>query len=421
MPATAMFHISQFFFSNALYGFILLFMTSILALDFNNTLGRQRMIIAFIIICATLIIYHTADQVILIMVFIYALVLFLFRFLIKSKIPRPRLTYNSMALFTIGLIVLSYLIFVFHSLFTESVDWARQDMVSPLSLGSFFGRLSLASPYISFPHNGELITLLISLLTYLVLMLLMIIIAFVSKQIPFHAKLGLMMLLAFLGILLFVFIYTLGLGSAYQRIFDYSLIVLIYLFSIIIYSLREKSIQNNSYKSNFRWSLMAIGILSAVVFISTIANRDYLSVRENYSMEYSPNTSSVLAFFTEHGSPPIFATLKTSLNYLMVNKRNDAYVIFDPMVETGQSDYIMILDKVLYSVYPDSSILLQYMDKYGMDSPEAILIVSDQDYKIGWIGFNGFYKPITADFTSDTGFDLVYDNGETKSYAVLGN
>ena len=45
------------------------------------------------------------------------------------------------------------------------------------------------------------------------------------------------------------------------------------------------------------------------------------------------------------------------------------------------------------------------------------MIVSDNNYRVGFYGFDNLYKPLKADFSKQETFDNVYDN--SKNYLYL--
>ncbi len=405
MPATATYHLTHFFFSNALYGWILLSMVTILAFDFHQKLGSERKLLAIVIIATTITMYHTGDQVVLIMVAAYSVVLFFSRYFAVNK----QFQYKFEALFIVATMALAYLMYNFKALFNESVRWMMQTITSPLPFTAFLGRLSKGSSYISIPSGADLFTQLLSLVAYLALIIVLLTLTLKSKTVPFQAKLGVFMLVAFILTLSLILTLTIGLGMSYQRVFEYSIILQLCLFSVLLYSYHDFAQHRAS---------AIILVLCLLVFFSTAINKDFLSDRENYLMEYRPSSAAALNFLNVNGNPPVFATLKTSLNYLMLGAENNAFVVFDPMIENNQ-DYLNVMRQVFYSANADANTLINYLKIYGFKEAELVVIINKSDYEMGWTGFNGFYKPITAQFDNSARFALIYDNGETRAYLVV--
>jgi hypothetical protein len=97
---------------------------------------------------------------------------------------------------------------------------------------------------------------------------------------------------------------------------------------------------------------------------------------------------------------------------MMLSSENIAYVFLE-----GQRD-TKVLSNVLYSKNPDAATLLNYCMNVGYFKDEPLgVIVSENNYRVGFYGFDNLYKPLKADFAKQETFDKVYDNN--KSYIYL--
>jgi hypothetical protein len=156
-------------------------------------------------------------------------------------------------------------------------------------------------------------------------------------------------------------------------------------------------------------STVALGV--AILFVATFANVHAMADYNSYAIVYDSNTKYALDFANKDHLQ-LFGDLRSAGRYMMLSGENIAYVFLE-----GQRD-TKVLSNVLYSKNPDAATLLNYCKNVGYfkDEPLAV-IVSENNYRVGFYGFDNLYKPLKADFSKQETFDKVYDN--SKSYLYL--
>jgi hypothetical protein len=268
------------------------------------------------------------------------------------------------------------------------------------------GTPSMFTPYLY--QTGLLgdITRRASILAQLGLIIFLLYLVLSSKQVHVRYKLLSLALTSSLICGTALVSLTLGTTIGVSRALEWSFILLLYLIIITVtFVARWRFERLISLKS-----AVVFGV--AILFIATFANVQTMAGYNSYAIVYDLNTKYALEFANKDHLQ-IFGDLRSAGRYMMMSSENIAYVFLEGQKETR------VLSDVLYSNSPDAATLLQYCTKVGNFNETAPLgvIVSDNNYRVGFYGFDNLYKPLKADFSRQQTFDKVYDN--SKSYLYL--
>ncbi len=266
---------------------------------------------------------------------------------------------------------------------------------------------SMFTPYLYQTGLLEDVTRRASILAQLGLIVLLLYLVVSSKQVHVRYKLLSVALTSSLICGTALVSLTLGTTIGVSRALEWSFILVLYLIVITV-----------TFIARWRFERL-IGVKSAVVlgvailFIATFANVQAMAGYNSYALVYDSNTKYALEFANKDHLQ-LFGDLRSAGRYMMMSSENIAYVFLE-----GQRD-TTVLSNVLYSNSPDAATLLQYCTKVGYfdDTAPLGVIVSDNNYRVGFYGFDNLYKPLKADFSKQETFDKVYDNSKSYLYVT---
>ena len=272
---------------------------------------------------------------------------------------------------------------------------------------SVFGpsEASIFAPYLYQTGLIEDVTRRASIIAQLGLIAVLLYLVLSSKQVHVRYKLLSIALTSSLVCGTALISLTLGATIAVSRALEWSFILLLYLIVITVAFIeRWRFEQLVSVKS-----AVALGV--AILFVATFANVHAMADYNSYAIVYDSNTKYALEFANKDHLQ-LFGDLRSAGRYMMMSSENIAYVFLERQGDTK------VLSNVLYSKNPDAATLLNYCMNVGYfkDQPLGV-IVSENNYRVGFYGFDNLYKPLKADFSKQETFDKVYDN--SKDYLYL--
>ena len=267
-------------------------------------------------------------------------------------------------------------------------------------------KASIFTPYLYQTGLLEDVTRRASIIAQLGLIVLLLYLVLSSKQVHVRYKLLSVALTSSLICGTAIISLTLGTTIGVSRALEWSFILVLYLIVItVIFIARWRLDRLISVKS-------AVALSVAILFIATFANVQAMAGYNSYAIVYDLNTKYALEFANKDHLQ-LFGDLRSAGRYMMMSSENIAYVFLE-----GQRD-TKVLSNVLYSNNPDAATLLNYCSNVGYfkDTAPLGVIVSENNYRVGFYGFDNLYKPLKADFSKQETFDKVYDN--SKSYLYL--
>ncbi|HYA61250.1 MAG TPA: hypothetical protein VED16_04145 [Candidatus Acidoferrum sp.] len=272
---------------------------------------------------------------------------------------------------------------------------------------SVFGpsEASIFAPYLYQTGLIEDVTRRASIIAQLGLIAVLLYLVLSSKQVHVRYKLLSIALTSSLVCGTALISLTLGATIAVSRALEWSFILLLYLIVITVAFIeRWRFEQLVSVKS-----AVVLGV--AILFVATFANVHAMADYNSYAIVYDSNTKYALEFANKDHLQ-LFGDLRSAGRYMMMSSENIAYVFLERQGDTK------VLSNVLYSKNPDAATLLNYCMNVGYfkDQPLGV-IVSENNYRVGFYGFDNLYKPLKADFSKQETFDKVYDN--SKDYLYL--
>ena len=272
---------------------------------------------------------------------------------------------------------------------------------------SVFGpsEASIFAPYLYQTGLIEDVTRRASIIAQLGLIAVLLYLVLSSKQVHVRYKLLSIALTSSLVCGTALISLTLGATIGVSRALEWSFILLLYLIVITVAFIeRWRFEQLVSVKS-----AVVLGV--AILFVATFANVHAMADYNSYAIVYDSNTKYALEFANKDHLQ-LFGDLRSAGRYMMMSSENIAYVFLERQGDTK------VLSNVLYSKNPDAATLLNYCMNVGYfkDQPLGV-IVSENNYRVGFYGFDNLYKPLKADFSKQETFDKVYDN--SKDYLYL--
>ncbi|HXY88867.1 MAG TPA: hypothetical protein VEG44_10530 [Candidatus Acidoferrales bacterium] len=272
---------------------------------------------------------------------------------------------------------------------------------------SVFGpsEASIFAPYLYQTGLIEDVTRRASIIAQLGLIAVLLYLVLSSKQVHVRYKLLSIALTSSLVCGTALISLTLGATIGVSRALEWSFILLLYLIVITVAFIeRWRFEQLVSVKS-----AVVLGV--AILFVATFANVHAMADYNSYAIVYDSNTKYALEFANKDHLQ-LFGDLRSAGRYMMMGSENIAYVFLERQGDTK------VLSNVLYSKNPDAATLLNYCMNVGYfkDQPLGV-IVSENNYRVGFYGFDNLYKPLKADFSKQETFDKVYDN--SKDYLYL--
>ena len=271
---------------------------------------------------------------------------------------------------------------------------------------SVFGlsKASIFTPYLYQTSLIEDVTRRASIIAQLGLIALLLYLILSSKHVHVRYKLLSIALTSSLICGTALISLTLGTTIGVSRALEWSFILLLYLIVITVTFIARWRLERLvSVKS-----VVALGV--AILFVATFANVHAMADYNSYAIVYDSNTKYALEFANKDHLQ-LFGDLRSAGRYMMLSGENIAYVFLE-----GQRD-TKVLSNVLYSQRPDAATLLNYCMSVGYFKDEPLgVIVSENNYRVGFYGFDNLYKPLKADFSKQETFDKVYDNSKSCLY-----
>jgi hypothetical protein len=267
-------------------------------------------------------------------------------------------------------------------------------------------KASIFTPYLYQTGLLEDVTRRASIIAQLGLIVVLLYLVLSSKQVHVRYKLLSVALTSSLICGTTIISLTLGTTIGVSRALEWSFILLLYLIVITVTFIARWRLERLiSVKS-------AVMLGVAILFVATFANVQAMAGYNSYAIVYDSNTKCALEFANKDHLQ-LFGDLRSAGRYMMMSSENIAYVFLEGQRETK------VLSNVLYSNNPDAATLLNYCINVGYfkDTVPLGVIVSENNYRVGFYGFDNLYKPLKANFSKQETFDKVYDN--SKNYIYL--